>query len=174
MLNKCINTVIIAHFMDAHPDIRVNCNALADDPNALQRSEQVALGLPVPLFTFDMSSIPIDCFRRFFDSLEPAFAHQISLGQTNTTISCPGLTTHSELLEADQEKCSIFPATIRISLGCENPVDLLRHFTAVARAVIDPVCPGFSSKLMPQEEAETLIKKTYLEYHQRYIESCIA
>jgi len=174
MLNKCINTVILAHFLDAHPDIRVNCNALLHDPNSRQRSEQVALGLPAPLFTFDMGDIPSDCFRRFFDNLEPAFAHQISLGQTNTTISCPGLTTHSELVEADQEKCSIFPATIRVSLGCENPVDLLRHFTATARVVIDPVRPGFSSLLMPREAAETLIRETYLEYHQRYIESCIA
>ena len=55
------------------------------------------LGLPAPLFTVDMADVPRRRFQRFFDSLDPTFAHMISLGQSNTIVSCPGLTTHSEL-----------------------------------------------------------------------------
>ena len=39
-------------------------------------------------------------FQRLFDALDPTFAHMISLGQSNTIVSCPGLTTHSELDDA--------------------------------------------------------------------------
>jgi O-acetylhomoserine/O-acetylserine sulfhydrylase-like pyridoxal-dependent enzyme len=173
MLHKCINTDIFARFLDSHPDIRVNCNALSANSNSGLRHKLVALGLPAPLFTFDLGNIPTACFRQFFDNLEPAFAHQISLGQTNTTVSCPGLTTHSELREAEQQKCGIFPATIRIAIGCENPIDLIRHFAAAARVIIDPVVPGFSTGLMPTGEVETLIRETYMKYHQGYIDSCL-
>ena len=33
--------------------------------------------------------LPAEVFQRFFDSLEPMFAHMISLGQSNTIVSCP-------------------------------------------------------------------------------------
>jgi len=173
MLHKCINTEILAKYLSAHPDIQVNCNAVEGHPNAAMRERLLGFGLPAPLFTFEMKSLDGDSFRRFFDNLEPVYSHQISLGQTNTTISCPGLTTHSELDAAAQRKCRIFPTTIRVSVGCENPMDLLDHFAAVALAMIDPVSPGFSGKLMSRSRAKELIRNTYLEYHSRYIESCV-
>ncbi len=173
MLHKCINTEILAKYLSAHPDIHVNCNAVEGHPNAALRERLLAFGLPAPLFTFEMRSLDGDNFRRFFDNLEPVYSHQISLGQTNTTISCPGLTTHSELDVAAQRKCRIFPYTIRVSVGCENPMDLIDHFAAVAVAMIDPVTPGFSGKLMSRSLATEMIRNTYLEYHSRYIESCV-
>src|SRR6185436_15247025 len=53
MLNKCINTQILAKFLAAHQQINVHCNVLPDDPNAQLREEQLFLGLPAPLFTID-------------------------------------------------------------------------------------------------------------------------
>ena len=171
MLHKCINTVILARYLAAHPDIGVNCNAVEGHFNAVLRSQELAHGLPAPLFTFEMKSLDSDTFRRFFDNLEPVYSHQISLGQTNTTISCPGLTTHSELDADSQGKCGIYPNTVRVSLGCESPGDLLMHFAEVARYVIDPVIPGFSDGLMREDEANALIRHTYMTSQQRYIET---
>ena len=51
----------------------------------------------------------------------------ISLGQSNTIVSCPGLTTHSELDESSQRQAGITPSTIRFAVGDEDPVDLLDH-----------------------------------------------
>lgn len=174
MLSKCINTEILAIYLNSHPDIRVNCNALPDHSNFELKEQLLAHGLPAPLFTFDMESIPRESFRRFFDVLEPAYSHQISLGQTNTTISCPGLTTHSELSKQEQKEGGIYPTTIRISLGCENPRDLIEHFAAAAKLTIDPIVPGFSKQLMPTSDVERLIKETYLKRHERYIESLLS
>ncbi|WIO74795.1 PLP-dependent transferase [Porticoccaceae bacterium LTM1] len=174
MINKCINTEILAKYFGAHPGIRVNCNALPESPNFELKEKLLSHGLPAPLFTFDMGSIPKDCFQRFFDSLEPAYSHQISLGQTNTIVSCPGLTTHSELSEEDQKKGHIYPTTVRISLGCENPKDLITHFAAAAKLAIDPVVPGFSDQLMKEEDVDRLIKETYMKRHELYVDSLLS
>ena len=61
--------------------------------------------------------VPAAAFQRFFDSLSPAFAHMISLGQSNTIVSCPALTTHSELDEGALAASGIGPATIRLAIG---------------------------------------------------------
>jgi O-acetylhomoserine/O-acetylserine sulfhydrylase-like pyridoxal-dependent enzyme len=174
IINKCINTEILAIFLHTHPDIRVNCNALPDHPNFELKEQLLGHGLPAALFTFDIETISIECFRRFFDSLEPAFSHQISLGQTNTIVSCPGLTTHSELSPEEQQEGEIYPTTIRISPGCENPKDLIDHLVASVKLTIDPEVPGFSDKLMSAVEIERLIKSTYLKRHERYVESLLA
>ncbi len=42
MLAKCINTQILAQFLDSHPQIRVNCNGLPGNENAERISSLVA------------------------------------------------------------------------------------------------------------------------------------
>lgn len=171
MLTKCINTIILARFLASHPDIRVRCNALEDDPNHQLCGQLLFLGLPAPLFTIEMPALPRQTFQRFFDSLDPTFAHMISLGQSNTIVSCPGLTTHSELDEQSQRDAGITPSTIRFAVGDEDPRDLLAHLIASARAAIDPDLPGFSAKWMNPADADRMIRECYLDVHKRYIES---
>src|SRR6202030_3567479 len=114
-------------------------------------------GLPAPLFTIDMATLPRQTFQRFFDSLDPTFAHMISLGQSNTIVSCPGLTTHSEMDEQSQREAGISPSTIRFAVGDEDAGDLLAHLFAASRSAIDPDVPGFSSRFMPTETADRMI-----------------
>ena len=171
MLAKCINTTVLARFLASHPDVRVHCNALATDPNHRLCREQMFLGLPAPLFTVDMPSLPRDVFQRFFDSLDPTFAHMISLGQSNTIVSCPGLTTHSELDDVAQREAGITPSTIRFAVGDEDVKDLIAHFVAAARLCVDPHVPGFSSRFMPAGEADRMVREIYLDVHRRFIDS---
>ena len=174
MLTKCINTLILARFMNAHPTINVHCNALPNDTNSPLRERLLFLGLPAPLFTIDMQGIPRDAFQRFFDCLAPTFDHMISLGQSNTIVSCPALTTHSELDAAALAEAGITPTTIRLAVGDEDPQDLISHFIAAAKLAIDPHVPGFSGQFPAPNEINTLIRDTYLDVHRRYIESKLA
>src|SRR5213078_2830490 len=100
---------------------------------------------PAPLFTIDMPTVPRDAFQRFFDSLSPTFDHMISLGQSNTIVSCPAFTTHSELNETQLAEAGISRTTIRFAIGDEDPQDLVAHFIGAARLTIDPELPGFSN-----------------------------
>jgi O-acetylhomoserine/O-acetylserine sulfhydrylase-like pyridoxal-dependent enzyme len=171
MLTKCINTEILARFFDSHPDIRVHCNALPGNENASLREQLLLIGLPAPLFTVDVDNVSDDAFRRFFDSLAPAFAHMISLGQSNTIVSCPALTTHSELDNQALEASGIGPTTIRFAIGDEDAKDLMAHFVQTAKLAFDPEVPGFSDQFMSPREVDTLVHDCYTDAHRRYIES---
>jgi cystathionine beta-lyase/cystathionine gamma-synthase len=168
MLEKCINTQILMKFLSAHPQIRVHG---ASGRQAELRQQLMFLGLPAPLFTADMPGVPRGAFQRFFDSLAPTFDHMISLGQSNTIVSCSAYTTHSELDETAQAQAGISPTTIRYAVGSEDPKDLLAHFIAAAKLAIDPAVPGFSAKFMSPGQIDALVRDTYLDVHRRYIES---
>jgi cystathionine beta-lyase/cystathionine gamma-synthase len=174
MLAKCINTRVLARFLAAHPAIAVHCSDLPGHPNAALRDRLLFLGLPAPLFTVDLegAALPRAAFERFFDNLAPTFGHMISLGQSNTIISCPGLTTHSELRPEQLERAGIHPTTIRFAVGDEDPRDLIAHLVHTARFTLDRDVPGFSAAFPSPAEADALIRDCYVDAHRRYIEAC--
>ncbi len=173
MLAKCINTRILACFLESHPQIRVSCNCLLENENAVLREQLLRYGLPAPLFTIDLESVPADAFLRFFDCLAPIFGHMISLGQSNAIVSCPALATHSELDEKSLRDADLGPTTIRIAIGDEDPTDLIFHFVNVARLALDPVVPGFSEDFMSAEEADQLVQDRCLEGHRKFAEEML-
>jgi cystathionine beta-lyase/cystathionine gamma-synthase len=173
MLSKCINTVVLAQFFARHPKIKVNASCLPESTNYTFAQSQLFLGLPAPLFTIEMIDVPLENFQRFFDSLEPTFAHMISLGQTNTIVSCPGLTTHSELGEEALSKAGISPTTMRFAVGMENPMDLLKHLVSAAKLAIDPAVSGFSAAWPDEDEMKALIEQIYLKTHQQYVKTLL-
>src|SRR5207249_3978840 len=96
-------------------------------------------------------------FERFFDSLAPMFGHMVSLGQSNTVVLCPALTSHSELGSDALRAAGITPTTVRIAVGDENPRELIRDFRATARLALDPVKPGFTEKFPGAAAVDQLV-----------------
>lgn len=170
MITKCINTKIMADFLNSHPSTNVNCNWVESDSNYKLRESHMYLGLPAPLFTFDMGGLPREAFQRFFDSLSPMFGHMISLGQSNTIVSCPALTTHSELSETALAEAGMTPTTIRCAIGDEDPLDLISHFLNAAKQTIDLSEHGYSDQFMSIADAKQLIKKHYVQTHTAHVE----
>ena len=172
MLRKAISTTVLANFLASHPQIRVKSNALEQNENAAIRKRVLRLGLPAPLFTIDFEGAKLDriTFTRFFDCLEPAFGHQVSLGQSNTVVLCPALTSHSEMGPEALLEAGISPTTIRIAVGDEDPRQLIAHFIRAAELVIDPAFPQFSRAFMPAPEVDKLYRTTYLDVHSRWLE----
>ncbi|MDH3326077.1 MAG: PLP-dependent transferase [Gammaproteobacteria bacterium] len=172
MLRKVINTKVMALFFDSHSNINVKCNALQQNENYNLGKSHMRLGLPAPLFTIDFegSNLARNAFVRFFDCLEPVFGHMVSLGQSNTMVLCPALTSHSEMSKKKLELAGISPTTIRISIGDEDPRTLIAHFINAAKLAIDPVIDGFSKGFMTYENIDNLYRDTYLETHRLWIE----
>ncbi|MCJ8328985.1 MAG: PLP-dependent transferase [Lentisphaeria bacterium] len=175
MLNKCINTAVLATVLDHHPSINVHCSILERSDNHEIAQKTLFLGLAAPLFTIDFENdtnpIKSEIFKRFFDSLEPAFGLQVSLGQVNTVILCPAFTSHSELSDDALKDAGIAPTTIRISVGDEDPRVLIAHFIKAAALTFDPVQADFSELFMSPEEIDQLYKHYYLDTHKKYINS---
>ena len=153
--------------------MNVHCHAIESHPNANIKNELMRHGWPCALFTVDMEKAGLerDTFVRFFDALEPAFSHQVSIGQNNTIILCPALTSHSEMGEKEQHEAGIFLTTMRISTGTESIKELIAHFLNVARLHIDPVKPGFSEGFMSPAEVDKLYIATAKKMCAQHYES---
>ena len=173
MLKKCANTIALARFLDSHPAIHVCSNVVEGNANFAVRERVLKFGLPAPLFTVDMEGAGFsrEAFIRFFDCLDPAFHHGVTLGQSNTVVLCPAYTSHSELDAQALRDSGIAPTTIRVAVGDENPKELMGHFINAARLILDPVMPGFSARFMSPERVDRLVHDTYLEVHRRYVEN---
>jgi len=168
MLKKCINTMVLARFLASHPQIEVSGPANPSDSNHATAARLSYLGLPAPLFTINFEKSPLDrfAFQRFFDALAPMFGHMVSLGQSNTVVLCPALTSHSELSKTALAAAGIAPTTIRIAVGDEEPRELIRDFVSTARAMLDPSVPGFSDSFPDADMIDALCDDIYLATHR--------
>ena len=173
IMNKVINTLVFTQFLDSHPAFNVNCNALDSHKNASIRQNTMKHGWPCSLFTVDMENAELerDTFVRFFDALEPAFGHQVSIGQTNTIVLCPALTSHSELSKEEQVKAQIFLTTMRIAMGTDNVKALIAHFISAVKLHIDPAIPGFSDQFMSVQQIDDLFDSISMSVCKQHYQS---
>jgi O-acetylhomoserine (thiol)-lyase len=178
MLRKAVNTLALAEFLGRHPDINVKCNAAPGDENAVVRERVMYMGLPAPLFTFDFEGkgdkgAVFDrlTFQRFFDYLDPIFGHQVSLGQPNTVVLCPAITSHSEMSPEALREAGISLTTTRVAVGAEDVRTLMVHLVKAAEATLDRAAPGFSRKFPAAAEADAIYRKHFMDVHQRYVDA---
>ncbi|HVU18787.1 MAG TPA: PLP-dependent transferase [Candidatus Didemnitutus sp.] len=170
LLRKCINTLVLARWLASNPLVGVHGPANPRDPSHATAARLSHLGLPAPLFTIDLekAEIPRAAFERFFDSLAPIFGHMVSLGQSNTLVLCPALTSHSELSAEALRDAGITATTIRISVGDEAPRELIGDFLEAVRTAIDPVIPGFSRRFMTAATIDAMVDEVYSDVHRRH------
>lgn len=64
---------------------------------------------------------------RFVEALE-LFAHMTMIGDSVSVVTHPASTTHKQLGEADMLAAGVTPTLLRISLGLEDPEDLIADF----------------------------------------------
>ncbi|MGR4000721.1 MAG: aminotransferase class I/II-fold pyridoxal phosphate-dependent enzyme [Alphaproteobacteria bacterium] len=172
---KAINTLTFVRCLQNHPCINVRSPAVDDDPNHEIMRRTLYLGLPAPLLTIDFdtsngkSAVSSETFRRFFDMLEPEFGLQVSLGQTNSVVLCPAISSHSELSDDELREAGIAPTTIRISIGLEDPRLLVNHIINAAKLSIAHELPDFLEGFPKSDDIDKIYKETYLEVHQKLI-----
>lgn len=179
LLEKAINTLTLAEVLGMHPDINVKCSGAPGNPNGALREKCLYLGLPPALFTIDFEGKegqPHDTFTReqfksFFDALDPVFGHQVSLGQTNTVVLCPAITSHSEMSVEALRAAGIEPTTIRIAVGLEDPRTLLAHMMKVGELTLEPHAPGFTAKFPSPAKIDEIYRKHYLAVHTKFVNS---
>jgi O-acetylhomoserine (thiol)-lyase len=176
LLAKCINTIVLARCLALNPMINVRCAAVPGDRNFPLTESLMKLGLPAPLFTLDFEGsaahplkIGRDRLKRLFDSLEPAFGLQVSLGLINTVVLCPALTSHSELSDQALIEAGISPSTLRISVGDEDPRYLLDHLARAAHLAVGDVAPEFVAAFPSADRVTEVYEQVYTEVHTRWI-----
>lgn len=72
---------------------------------------------------------------RFFDALQ-IFSYQVNIGDVHSLIVNPEDTTHAELTEDQLAEADIRPGTVRISVGLEDPDDLIADLKQALEAAM--------------------------------------
>jgi methionine-gamma-lyase len=84
-------------------------------------------------FAFEVKGGEAEAFR-LLDNLK-IVKLAVSLGGTESLIEHPGTMTHSDVAPDKQRDIGITPAMLRISVGIENPADLIADLTQALEAV---------------------------------------
>lgn len=116
----------IAAYLKEQPLVKkVYYPGLADHPqHAIQKGQSLGAGA---VLSFELESEEI--FRSFVNTVElPVFA--VSLGAVESILSYPAKMSHAAMPADEREKRGITSSLLRLSVGLENPDDIIKDFDA--------------------------------------------
>ncbi|MFJ7745579.1 cystathionine beta-lyase [Peribacillus sp. NPDC097295] len=114
----------IAEYLKQHQLVsKVYYPGLADHPqHSIQENQATGAGA---VLSFELESE--ETFRSFVNHVElPVFA--VSLGAVESILSYPAKMSHAAMPVAEREKRGITNSLLRLSVGLENPDDLIKDF----------------------------------------------
>jgi len=122
MERQCRTALALAKFLEKHPRVaRVHYPGLASHPDhALARRQMKGFGA---MLAFDMKG-GIKAARRFCDRVR-IFLLAASLGSVESLAVLPIYTSHYNMSLAELRAACVEPGTVRVSVGLEDPEDLL-------------------------------------------------
>lgn len=120
------NALALARFLQRHPRIK-NVNHPALHPTGRKRIARYFLQKNGSgILTFELKGNRED-IRRFCKKLHIA-ALVVHIGDARTSVLHPASSTHAQLNEQQQHAAGITPGMIRVSVGIEDPADLIADF----------------------------------------------
>jgi len=121
------NAVQVANWLEARPEVSLVCYpGLASHPQADLARRQMSGGGTVVTFTVDTDKAGA---YRVLDALAIIDISN-NLGDTKSLITHPSTTTHSRFSEPERCEMGILDGTMRLSVGLEDPLDLIDDLEA--------------------------------------------
>ncbi len=122
------NAAKIAHFLDAHDKVEyVSWAGLSKSPYH---------ELAKTYFTFGFGSVFTVTLKGSYEEAQEMvqrcnlISHLANVGDTRSLIMHPASTTHRQLTEAQRSTAGIGESMLRLSIGIENPDDLIKDLAA--------------------------------------------
>ncbi|MGY3261849.1 O-acetylhomoserine aminocarboxypropyltransferase/cysteine synthase family protein [Frigoribacterium sp. 2355] len=113
----------VAEWLDADPRIeRVRWAGLPGHPHHERAAKYLPKG-PGSVFTFELKG-GRPAGKTFIESVELA-SHLANIGDAKTLVIHPGSTTHAQLSEQQLVDAGVLPGSVRISVGIEDPDDII-------------------------------------------------
>jgi O-acetylhomoserine (thiol)-lyase len=117
------NAQAVAQFLKDHRYVSwVNFPDLPDSPYRALAKKYLPRGSGA-IMTFGIKG-GYEAGRTFINSMQ-LFSHLANVGDAKSLVIHPASTTHQQLTEADMRAGGILPDMIRLSIGLEDPADLL-------------------------------------------------
>jgi len=122
MRRQCQTAMTVAKYLEKHPRVaRVHYPGLASHPDhALAKRQMKAFGA---MLAFDLKG-GLKAARRFCDRVQ-IFLLAASLGGVDSLAILPIYTSHYNMSLAELRAAGVEPGTVRVSVGLEDPQDLL-------------------------------------------------
>ncbi|MGA9592521.1 MAG: aminotransferase class I/II-fold pyridoxal phosphate-dependent enzyme [Candidatus Acidiferrales bacterium] len=119
---QCKSAMAVAKFLSQHPKVsRVHYPGLASHPDhALARRQMKGFG---GMLAFDLKG-GLPAARRFCDRVR-IFLLAASLGGVESLVVLPIYSSHYRMSAAELRGAGVEPGTVRVSVGLEDPVDLI-------------------------------------------------
>ena len=116
------NGLFIAQGLEGHPKIkRVWYPGLESHPDRALAKEILKAGGGIVTFEVEGG---LEGAKKFCNGLQ--LCHRaVSLGGVETLVSIPVLSSHWQIPERELEKSGIHPGVVRLSVGIEDPQDIL-------------------------------------------------
>lgn len=123
MEKHCANALAVAEHLKGHKDIEwVRFPGLKDDPyHDLNKKYLHGKGGSMVVFGIKGG---LTAGKTFIESLK-LFSHLANVGDAKSLAIHPATTTHSQLNEEQQRGAGITPELVRLSVGLEDPADLI-------------------------------------------------
>ncbi|HEY3585290.1 MAG TPA: PLP-dependent transferase, partial [Casimicrobiaceae bacterium] len=130
------NARAIVRFLREHPFVaRIGYPELPEHPDHALAKQLLPRGAGA-VFSFDLKGTRAQG-KRFIESLK-LFSHLANVGDAKSLVIHPASTTHFRMSDEDLRRAGITEGTIRLSVGLEDPADLIddlsRALYAASRA----------------------------------------
>jgi len=127
---QCETATRIAKFLEKHPKVeRVHYPSLRSHrEHALAKKQMRAFG---GMLAFDLKG-GLPAARKFCDRVK-LFLLAVSLGGTESLVSLPIYSSHYRMSEAELRVSGVKPGTVRVSIGLEDPADLIQDLQQALR-----------------------------------------
>jgi O-acetylhomoserine (thiol)-lyase len=132
MARHMSNTEQVVRFLASHPLVsRVGHPLLEDHPSHALAQRLLPRGAG-SVFSFDLRGSRAQG-AAFVDALK-VFSHLANVGDCRSLVIHPASTTHFRMDDAALQAAGIGPGTIRLSIGLEDPDDLLDDLKKALKA----------------------------------------
>lgn len=123
-MDKHSNSALeVAKFLETHPKVKsVNYPGLESSVYHEKAQKYFKDGKASGLISFEVEDF--DAAKKVIDSAK-LFSVVVNIGDSKSLIVHPASTTHSQMNEEELKEAGINPTTIRLSIGLENPIDLV-------------------------------------------------
>jgi O-acetylhomoserine (thiol)-lyase len=134
------NARIIANFLRGREEVAwVNYADLDDSPYRGLAAKYLPSGAGA-VFTFGLRG-GRDAGRAFIEALE-LWSHLANVGDAKSLVIHPASTTHQQLTDAELQASGVTPEMVRLSVGLEDPADLIWDLENGLRAAARAAAPA--------------------------------
>ncbi|MGA8102989.1 MAG: PLP-dependent transferase, partial [Candidatus Acidiferrales bacterium] len=122
VLQQCKTAMAVARFLEKHPKVKaVHYPGLPSNPQyRLAKSQMSGFG---GMLAFDMKG-GVAAARRVCDRVR-IFLLAVSLGGVESLVVLPAYSSHYRMSAEELRKAGVDPGCIRVSVGMEDPQDLI-------------------------------------------------